>query len=279
MPEPEVQRDGQPERLSRGGSFPGDAAAFLEGVVLPEQNTARRDAPAPIKSYERVAVVVGEKPTTPLKRTYEGDVFDRAHHNDGLPDQDGLKIYLIRSFENQRRAGGRMLAVALIVGGGFAGLMPLADTVVIPGRVVAGPGVKKIEQTGVAATAAEGMTAVSPESDELQIDAHLLPGQVGQVHKGQNAQIRFSAFNQFTTPELTGMVSQVSTNITRDPWQSGAGYYIARVSVPGSESTRLGERQPVAGMPVELFVHTGNRTVMSHLFKGITDRLDRLRER
>jgi HlyD family secretion protein len=137
-----------------------------------------------------------------------------------------------------------------------------------------------VHTIGGVVTPAEVMMVIVPESDELQIDAHLPPDQVDQVHRGQSSQVRFPAFNQRTTPELTGTVSHVSADITRDQQQSGPGYYTVRVSLPGKEFTRLGDRQLIAGMPAEVFVQTGSRTMMSYLFKPITDQLYRMfRER
>jgi HlyD family secretion protein len=76
-------------------------------------------------------------------------------------------------------------------------------------------------------------------------------------------------------------VAIVSADITRDPQQqSGPGYYTVRISLPGQEFARLGDRQLIAGMPAEVFVQTGSRTMMSYLFKPITEQLHRMfRER
>ncbi len=136
-----------------------------------------------------------------------------------------------------------------------------------------------VHTVGGVVTPAEVMMVVVPESDELQIDARLPPDQIDQVRKGQDAKVRFPAFNQRTTPELTGIVSHVSADITKDQ-PSSPGYYTVRVSLPGGEFARLGERQLIAGMPAELFIQTGSRTMMSYLFKPITDQLNRMfRER
>src|SRR5882762_8854683 len=126
---------------------------------------------------------------------------------------------------------------------------------------------------------AEVMMVIVPKTDELQIDARLPANEIDQVHKGQNTLVRFSAFNQRTTPELSGIVSHVSADVTRDP-QSNANYYTVRVSLPGSEFARLGEQRLISGMPAEVFVQTGSRTMMSYLFKPISDQLHRMfRER
>jgi HlyD family secretion protein len=136
-----------------------------------------------------------------------------------------------------------------------------------------------IHTIGGVVSPAEVMMVIVPESDELQIDARLPANEIDQVHKGQSTLVRFSAFNQRTTPELSGIVSHVSADVTRDP-QSSATYYTVRVSLPGSEFARLGEQRLISGMPAEVFIQTGSRTMMSYLFKPITDQLHRMfRER
>lgn len=136
-----------------------------------------------------------------------------------------------------------------------------------------------VHTVGGVVTPAEVVMLIVPDSDELQIDAHLPPDQINQVHKGQDTHIRFPAFNQRTTPELTGTVVHVSADITRDQ-PSSPGYYTVRVSLPGKEYARLGDLRLVAGMPAELFIQTGTRTMISYLFAPITEQFQRMfRER
>jgi HlyD family secretion protein len=126
---------------------------------------------------------------------------------------------------------------------------------------------------------AEVIMVIVPESDELQIDARLPAYDIDQVHKGQSTLVRFSAFNQRTTPELSGIVSHVSADITRDE-KSNTSYYTVRVGLPGDEVARLSGLQLISGMPAEVFVQTGSRTMMSYLFKPFNDQLHRMfRER
>jgi len=136
-----------------------------------------------------------------------------------------------------------------------------------------------VHTIGGVVTPAEVLMVIVPEADELQIDARLPANEIDQVHKDQNTLVRFSAFNQRTTPEFSGTVSHVSADITRDP-QSNVKYYTVRVSLPGREFARLGERRLISGMPAEVFIQTGSRTMMSYLFKPISDQLHRMfRER
>jgi len=115
---------------------------------------------------------------------------------------------------------------------------------------------------------------IVPESDELQIEAKLPPKDIDHVHRGQRTFVRFSAFNQRTTPQLEGVVSYVSADVAHDKQAStNSAYYTVRVTLPGSERHRLGELKLVSGMPAEVFLQTGSRTMMSYLLKPIADQL------
>jgi HlyD family secretion protein len=122
----------------------------------------------------------------------------------------------------------------------------------------------------------EVVMEVVPESDELQIEAKLPPQDIDHVHRGQQTYVRFSAFNQRTTPQLEGVVSYVSADLGHDRQaNTNTSYYTVRVTLPPSERHRLGNLQLVSGMPVEVFLQTGSRTMMSYLLKPISDQLSR----
>jgi HlyD family secretion protein len=136
-----------------------------------------------------------------------------------------------------------------------------------------------VHTVGGVVSAGEVMMAIVPDDDALEIDARLSPDKIDQVHLGQTAHVRLSAFNARTTPELSGIVETISADLVRDT-QSGAGYYDVRIILPPSEVSRLGKLQLVPGMPAEVFLQTGDRTMLSYLFKPITDQLSRMfRER
>jgi HlyD family secretion protein len=115
---------------------------------------------------------------------------------------------------------------------------------------------------------------IVPDSDDLQIEARLPSVEIDRVHVGQDVLVRFSAFNQRTTPQVTGQVSYVSADLTQDQ-QSKSSYYTIRVSLTGGELRRLGNLKLISGMPAELFLRTGSRTMMSYLLKPIADQLKR----
>jgi HlyD family secretion protein len=123
--------------------------------------------------------------------------------------------------------------------------------------------------------AGEVIMEIVPDSDNLQIEAKLPPMDIDHVHVGQDALVRFSAFNQRTTPQVHGLVSYVSADLSQDPQSKTPSYYTIRVKPAGEELRRLGNLQLVSGMPAELFLQTGSRTMMSYLLKPITDQLKR----
>ncbi len=122
--------------------------------------------------------------------------------------------------------------------------------------------------------AGDSIMEIVPDTDELQVEARLQPGDIDQVRLGDKAFVRFSAFNQRTTPELIGVVSYVAADVSRDQ-QTNASYFTVRVILPDDERRRLAGLQLVPGMPAEVFMQTGSRTMMSYLFKPITDQLRR----
>jgi HlyD family secretion protein len=136
-----------------------------------------------------------------------------------------------------------------------------------------------LHTVGGVVTPAEVLMLLVPDGDTLAIEARLNADRVDQVHVGQTAHVRMSAFNQRTTPELAGIVELVSADIVRDA-QSGATYYSVRIALPVDEVRRLGSLRLIPGMPAEVFLETESRTMLSYLFKPLTDQLSRMfRER
>jgi HlyD family secretion protein len=134
-----------------------------------------------------------------------------------------------------------------------------------------------VHTTGGVVSPAEVLMLVVPDGDALEIDARLPPDKIDQVRTGQSARIRLSAFSSGTTPELDGAVDSVSPDLVRD--QSG-GYYDVRISLKQEEISRLGDLKLTPGMPTEVFLQAKSRTMLSYLFKPISDQLSRMfRER
>ena len=119
-----------------------------------------------------------------------------------------------------------------------------------------------------------GMMVV-PKADDLSVEAKVNPQDIDKLQIGQKTLLRLSAFNQRTTPELNGVVTRVSADVTTDQ-RTGQSYYTIRVSMPPDEVARLGENvKIIPGMPVEAFVQTGDRTMLSYLMKPFSDQVMR----
>jgi HlyD family secretion protein len=115
---------------------------------------------------------------------------------------------------------------------------------------------------------------IVPKSDKLIVEAKVATQDIDQLHVGQVARVRIQAFNQRTTPEITGTLSLISADAVTDQ-RTGAAYYTIRIALDPAEVARLGEVRLVPGMPVEVFVSTGDRKVISYLMKPLTDQFGR----
>jgi len=136
-----------------------------------------------------------------------------------------------------------------------------------------------VHTVGGVIQAGDAIMLVVPQADDLQVEAKVNPQDIDKLQIGEKTLLRLSAFNQRTTPELTGAVIRVSPDVTTDQ-RSGQSYYTIRVSMPPEEIAKLGEVKLIPGMPVEAFVQTGDRTMMSYLVKPLKDQLMRaFRER
>ncbi|MGZ8321350.1 MAG: HlyD family efflux transporter periplasmic adaptor subunit, partial [Telluria sp.] len=117
------------------------------------------------------------------------------------------------------------------------------------------------------------MMDIVPSGDPLMVEGHLAVNLVDKVHPGLPVDLILSAFNANTTPHIPGEVTHVSADRSVDE-RSGQPYFKVRVKVtPEGEKmlAKLGlDVQP--GMPADLFVKTGERTMMNYLFKPLIDR-------
>jgi HlyD family secretion protein len=131
-----------------------------------------------------------------------------------------------------------------------------------------------VHTVGGVVTPAEPIMLIVPQTDELVVEAHVMPADIDQVRVGQRVQLRFTAFHQATTPELTASVSRVAADLTREP-QTGVAYYIARITLPPAELAKLGGKALIPGMPVEAYIQTGDRTALSYLLKPLENQIAR----
>jgi HlyD family secretion protein len=120
----------------------------------------------------------------------------------------------------------------------------------------------------------EVIMGIVPMGESRTIEVHVTPTDIDHVAADQAVLLRFPAFNQRTTPEITGTISRIAAEVSHDT-ESGATYYTARVEVADAELAKLKDLKLIAGMPVEAFIQTGTRSALSFLTKPVTDQIAR----
>lgn len=117
---------------------------------------------------------------------------------------------------------------------------------------------------------------IVPDAERLVIEAKIRPEDIDQVYPEQKVRVKFTAFNQKTTPELEGVLNRISPDIVTDK-VTNSTYYVGRVDL---KDERASEFKIVAGMSAETFINTQDRTILSYFLKPITDQMFKsLRER
>ena len=114
--------------------------------------------------------------------------------------------------------------------------------------------------------AATPLLDIVPSISDLIVEVHVLPVDIDRIGVGKTAKIRFSAFNSATTPEIEGVVTQVSADRLTDE-RTGAPYYLARLRVTEDGEKKLGDRKLVPGMPADALINTGERTMLQYILQ------------
>ena len=131
-----------------------------------------------------------------------------------------------------------------------------------------------VHTVGGVITAGDPIMLIVPEADNLSVEVKVNPQDIDQLQLNQKAILRFSAFNARATPEIEGVVTRISADTSTDQ-RTGQSYYTVRISMPPEQIQRLGEVKLLPGMPVEAFVQTGDRTMLSYLIKPLHDQFVR----
>lgn len=116
------------------------------------------------------------------------------------------------------------------------------------------------------------MMDIVPSDDPLIVDGQLPVHLIDKVRPDLRVELIFSAFNQNQTPHVPGIVTHVSADRLVDE-KSGQPYYTLKAKVAPEGMTLVSNLQIRPGMPVELFVKTGERTMMNYLLKPVLDHL------
>lgn len=130
-----------------------------------------------------------------------------------------------------------------------------------------------VHARGSAVGAGEQIMLIVPESDALVVEVRIPPQDIDQVQLNQAVTLCFPNFNQRTTPELSGTVIRIAPDVTKDG-KTGSAYYLVRIKM---SAERLGaDMKFVSDMPVDVFIRTQDRTLLSYLVKPLIDQAARV---
>ena len=131
-----------------------------------------------------------------------------------------------------------------------------------------------VHTVGGVVAAGTPMMEIVPLGEALRIEAQIAPHLIDKVRAGLPVDILFTAFDQANTPHVPGKVLQVSADVLMEPKQN-MPYFKATVELTPEGMARMKRYDIRAGMPVEVFVRTGERSAMSYFLKPLQDRMKR----
>lgn len=107
---------------------------------------------------------------------------------------------------------------------------------------------------------------IVPTDDTLLLEVQVNPRDIGFLHYGQKAQVKFTAYDFSIYGGLEGELEQIGANTVTD--EKGNAFYIAKVR---TERTHVGDnsRPIIPGMQAEIHILTGKRTLMQYLLKPV----------
>ncbi len=127
-----------------------------------------------------------------------------------------------------------------------------------------------VHNIGGVITPGKPILDIVPQKEELIINAQVSPIDIDKVRNGLIAEVRFSAFKQALTPKVMGKVINLSADRLTDE-RTGNTYYQAQIELTPESYAKLRGLELVPGMPAEVFINTGERTVFEYLMQPITN--------
>ncbi|MFA7269716.1 MAG: HlyD family type I secretion periplasmic adaptor subunit [Sterolibacterium sp.] len=112
---------------------------------------------------------------------------------------------------------------------------------------------------------------IVPKNEALLLEARVPPHLIDKVHAGLGVDVRFSSFAHSPSLVVQGKLESVSSDLIVE--QNNVAYYLARISITPEGMKELGNRQMQAGMPAEVVIKTGERTVLTYLLHPLLKRM------
>ena len=131
-----------------------------------------------------------------------------------------------------------------------------------------------VHTVGGVIMAGDPIMLIVPDTDALIVEVRIRPQDIDQLSIGQEASLQFTAFSRRTTPELVGKLARISPDVSTDQ-RTGATFYTARIHIEANETKKLGNVELVPGMPVEAFIQSSPRSVLSYLMRPVIDSMQK----
>jgi protease secretion system membrane fusion protein len=130
-----------------------------------------------------------------------------------------------------------------------------------------------VQTVGAVLQPGQKLLDVVPDNQKLLLEAHIPPHLIDKVKTGLEADIRFNSFAHSPQLVVEGKVMSISGDLLSDPQQPQYIYYLARIQVTPSGMKTLGARQMQPGMPAEIVIKTGERSLLTYLIHPLTKRM------
>lgn len=128
------------------------------------------------------------------------------------------------------------------------------------------------QTVGGVITAGQKLMDIVPSNEVLLLETRVPPHLIDRVKAGLETDVRFSAFAHSPSLVVEGKVQSVSGDLITEP-QNNVSYYLARIAITPEGAKELGNRQLYPGMPAEVVIKTGQRTVLTYLLHPLLKRM------
>ena len=131
-----------------------------------------------------------------------------------------------------------------------------------------------VTSTGGVVTPGQRLMDIVPMGEALLVDAKIPPHVIDKVHAGAMVDVRFSSFANSPQLVLEGRLASVSSDVISEQTAMGVmSYYLGRVEITPEGIKELGKRVMQPGMPAEVLIKTGERSLLTYLMHPLTKRL------
>lgn len=130
-----------------------------------------------------------------------------------------------------------------------------------------------VQTVGAVVQPGQKLMDVVPEEQDLLLEARIAPNLIDKIQTGLLADIRFNTFAHSPQLVVEGKVLSISGDLVSDPQNPQMAYFLARVQVTPTGKKALGKHQMQPGMPAEIVIKTGERSMLMYLLNPLTKRL------